>query len=229
MRLPGPLLPATMLERVNRFALWAECEGARRYVHVPNSGRLGELLYPGATLLLRPRPPSADRKTTHQVALARFDELWVSVDSRLAPRLCAEFLTAHPRLLGTVRAVRYEVTHGASRLDLQVATSRGEWLIETKSVTLAHAGRGYFPDAPTVRGVKHLRELAALARTGGLAAAVFVVQRPDVTAVSPNAATDPEFAAALGEAREAGVKLIALTCTVTPEAIAAVRAVPVRV
>lgn len=229
MRLAGPLEPALVLHRPNRFALWADQEGQRLYAHVPNSGRMAELLYPGAPVLLRPQPYSPDRKTTHQVALARCGDLWVSIDSRLAPRLCAEFLAAHPRLLGTMREVRCEVTRGASRLDLQVETSRGSWLIETKSVTLSRAGRGFFPDAPTLRGVKHLRELAGVAREGGRAAVVFVAQRPDVDAISPNTATDPDFAVALREARDAGVRLLALVCEVTPEAITAVRHVPVRV
>jgi sugar fermentation stimulation protein A len=228
MRLPTPLVSATMIERPNRFALWAEAAGQPVYAHVPNSGRLRELLHPGAQLRLQPTPGDG-RKTSHRVVLARYGRLWVSVDSHLAPRLLSEYLLQDPEALGPVREVRTEVRHGASRFDLLVRTDRGVWMVETKSVTLARDGLGLFPDAPTVRGARHLRELAAIARTGALAAVAFVAQRHDITAVAPNVAADPDFAAALADAAAARVRLLAVTCRVTTRAITPVRLVPVLV
>lgn len=228
MRLPGPLVPAQMISRPNRFALWANADGQQHYVHVPNSGRMRELLYPGAPIRLRAMPGDS-RRTSHQVVLAQEGRTWVSIDSRLAPALLLEYLGRHPEALGTVSETRAEVAHGASRFDLEVRTDRGLWMIETKSVTLCRAGRGLFPDAPTERGTKHLRELAAIARTGGNAAVVFVVQRGDARSVAPNEATDPRFAAALREGIAAGVQALALVCGVTTTAIIPRAIVPVEI
>jgi sugar fermentation stimulation protein A len=217
-----------MIARPNRFALWAEVAGQVVYAHVPNSGRLRELLYPGAQLRLLPTPGDG-RKTSHRVVLARHGRLWVSVDSHLAPRLLSEYLLQDPEVLGPVREVRGEVRHGTSRFDLLVSSDRGIWMVEAKSVTLARHGLGLFPDAPTVRGARHLRELATIARSGARAAVAFVAQRPDITAVAPNVAADPDFATALSDAAAAGVRLFAVTCRVTTRAVAPVRLVPVLV
>lgn len=227
MRLPAPLLPATMLSRPNRFALWADLAGKRVYAHVPTSGRMGELLYPGAPVLLRERPQAAG-VTTHEVVLAREGRHWVSIRAGLAPGLLAEYLRAHPELLGPAEQIRFEVTCGHSRFDLLVTTPDGEWLIETKSVTLCRHGVGLFPDAPTLRGARHLRELAAHAAGGGRAAAVFVAPRADAQAVAPNVVTDPDFGEALTEAAEAGVRLLALNCRVSQKAIVPHELIPVR-
>lgn len=226
MRLTGPLIPAQMISRPNRFALWAELDGCRVYAHVPNSGRMRELLYPGAPIYLRAMP-AQDRRTSHQLVLAREGRTCVSIDSRLAPALLVEYLSQHPEVLGAVTETRTEVAHGASRLDLELRTDRGTWFVETKSVTLCRAGRGLFPDAPTERGTKHLHELAQVARTGGKAAVVFVVQRRDARSVAPNEATDPRFAVALREAATAGVRVLAIVCKVTRASVTPEKMVPV--
>ncbi|NPV48158.1 MAG: DNA/RNA nuclease SfsA [Armatimonadetes bacterium] len=226
MRLPRPLIPAQMIARPSRFALWADVNGQQCYVHVPNSGRMRELLYPGAPVCLR-ETPGDGRRTTHRLVLARQGRTWVSVDSRLAPALLLEYLRLHPEVLGAVSHARREVAYGASRFDLELHTSRGIWVVETKSVTLCRNDRGLFPDAPTERGARHLCELAQIARAGGQAAVVFVVQRSDARSVAPNEATDPRFSTALREASAAGVLPLALVCRVTAKAVTPHAFVPV--
>ncbi|MDH7571350.1 MAG: DNA/RNA nuclease SfsA, partial [Armatimonadota bacterium] len=98
-----------------------------------------------------------------------------------------------------------------------------------KSVNLVAAGVALFPDAPTRRGARHGRALAHLARAGHLAAMVFVVQREDAVVLRPYAGVDADFAAALGEARAAGVRLRAVRCRVTPAGVLPVGAIPVDV
>lgn len=92
-------------------------------------------------------------------------------------------------------------------------------LVEVKSVTLCVNGKGLFPDAPTVRGARHVRELAGAVSAGYRAYVVFIAQRDDIQTVSPNPRTDPKFAAALAEATGAGVRLLAYRCKVTPKEI----------
>jgi sugar fermentation stimulation protein A len=184
MHLPQPLQSATMLHRPHRFGVWADIDGREVYAHVPNSGRLRELLYPGAPLLLHP-VDAPGRKTTHEVVLARQGRFWVAIDSRPAPTLWLACCHGPARPLGDIITARREVTVGSSRFDLQIETADKTWLIETKSVTLSRSGHGFFPDAPTLRGTRHVRELTRLAAEGQPTAVVFVALRADITQLSP--------------------------------------------
>ena len=94
-----------------------------------------------------------------------------------------------------------------------------KYLLEVKGCTLERGGIGYFPDAPTGRGVKHLNELARAAREGFRAAAAFVIQMDGVAEVRPNTETHPAFAEALTDAQAAGVRVLALPCHVEPDEI----------
>ncbi len=186
-------------------------DGRRVIAHLADPGRLRELLVPGARLRLRPAR-GANRKTAYTVALVRAPgkrPVWVSVDTSLPNRLAADLL-ADGRVRGIARAlgVEREVRHGSSRFDFRVRPhSGGAILVEVKSVTLVVDGIARFPDAPTVRGARHVRELEEFVRAGGRAAVVFIVQREDARAVATNPETDPEFARALASARTAGVLL----------------------
>jgi len=129
--------------------------------------------------------------------------------------------------LPRARVIRREVPLGGSLIDFQIEGSFGRALVEVKSATLVSAGRALFPDAPTARGTRHVRELIAHRREGGLAFLVFVVQRSDATSLSPHAGHDPAFAAALLEAEQAGVMILAFTCEVRPKGITLDRRIPV--
>lgn len=227
MRLPGPLHAARFVARPNRFAIVAERDGVELYCHIANPGRMRELLLPGVTLWLH-STPGEGRKTQHEVVLVAGPDGLVCLDSRLPPGLFVEAYHRGlvPELGGGCEMLR-EVRVGGSRLDLLAECDTGPWLVETKSCTLVEEGAGLFPDAPTLRGQRHLRELAEQSRAGWRCAVAFVVQRSDAETVGPNDRTDPEFGRALREAAASGVLLLALVCEVSFEAVEAMRRVPV--
>ncbi len=225
-----PLLKARFLSRPNRFATWALLgEGEDPvYCHMPNPGRMLELLRPGVELWLRERPEEA-RLTTHEAVLARRGRGLVCLDSRLPPGLFLEAVAAGlvPEV-GALLGVRREVNFGRSRLDLALETAEGDWLVETKSCTLVQGGVARFPDAPTVRGARHMAELMAAREAGVVAAVAFMIQLRDAERFEPNDATDPAFGAALRQAAAAGVQLFAILCPVTRRGVMPVRRIPVR-
>jgi sugar fermentation stimulation protein A len=191
-------------------------------------GRLKELLIPGAAMRLRQAPREASRSTRYTVALVRSAEsphAWVSVDSARANRL-AEDLLSRGRVpgIGGGWTLRREFPVGRSRFDflLRREGERGV-LVEVKSPSLVVKGVARFPDAPTVRGARHLRELESAVRAGGRALVLFIVQREDARSVAPNAATDPAFARALVSAERAGVTLRAARFHLAPSGRATFR------
>ena len=228
MKLHPELVEARFLTRLNRFAALMELDGREVMVHVANSGRLGELLEPGRRMLLAPAP-GEHRKTQFDLALVDLDSTLVSADSRLPNALVAEALEQGDLPpFADYPQVRREVTYGESRLDLMLEGAGGRCYLETKSVTLVvDEGVAQFPDAPTYRGVKHLRTLSQAVADGHRAAAVFVVQRSDARSLTPHDTADPEFGAALRSAHAAGVEVYAYRCQVTPEEIRLADPIPV--
>lgn len=235
MNWPGKLEQASFVRRDNRFRAWVEHEGELISAHVANSGRLGELLTPGTAVWIRRHDRGSERKTASDLALVAYAGVLVSIDARLPNKLLAEALAANtvPQLAGYGR-VTPEVMVGSSRLDFLLSDGSGSqhgrrcW-VETKSVTLVEEGTALFPDAPTERGLRHLRELMALHQQhGDRVAVVFVVQRPDATAFAPHPTADPAFAAALLEASQAGVEVYAWRCRVDLAGIALAEPAPVQ-
>ncbi len=241
MRFP-PLLQARFVRRLNRFAATVSLDGREVTVHVANSGRMRELLQPGALCYLTEQP-GAHRKTAYDLALVATDRrgsdavrepaaaygagsgvpqdgILVCADTRLPNALVWEAWRdgTLPHFAG-YETGRREVRYHDSRLDLVLASAEGQCFIEVKSVTLVQDGVARFPDAPTDRGRKHVATLVRAVEEGHRAAAVFVIQRDDATGLSPYDANDPEFGEALREAVAAGVEAYAFTCLVTPEAI----------
>jgi sugar fermentation stimulation protein A len=217
--IPQPeLLEGVFLERMNRFVGMVDVGGQSGPAHIPCSGRLRELLFPGSTIYVTPMP--AGKRTQYRIHLARCGETLVSVDSLLPNRLMYHALTqqALPQF-EQYREIKREVGWGESRFDLCLKVDEGICFIEVKSVTLVEDGRAKFPDAPSERGRKHLQELTRAVTLGFRAAVIFVVQRDDARIFSPNPDTDPLFARALGRAASAGVEIYALACTVTKEAV----------
>ncbi len=231
-----PLIPAVFVRRPNRFVVEAKLPaGELVSAHLADPGRLKELLLPGALLRLRPVPEEKPRKTRYTVALVRSQDRpcrWVSVDTSLPNRL-AEKLLEENRIPGMPECgeLRREVTRGRSRFDFLITGADGvETLVEVKSVTLVQNGVARFPDAPTARGARHVRELTGIVREGGKAAVLFVVQRDDAEMVEPNTDTDPEFAEALRQAAESGITLRAVRYGLKADGVAIFQGeLPVRV
>ena len=220
MELGLDLVEGRFLERLNRFAALIEVAGQEVQCHVANSGRMRELFVPGCRVLLKPRS-GKHRKTQFDLALVDMGSGLSSADARLPNPLVAEALDlgSLPQFHGYPQ-VRREVTFGESRLDLLLEGPKGRCYIETKSVTLVIDAVGLFPDAPTIRGAKHMGSLAQAVAAGHRAAAVFVVQRDDATAFATNDEADPDFGVAFREAVAAGVEAFAYNCRVSERAIA---------
>ncbi|MBQ7850842.1 MAG: DNA/RNA nuclease SfsA [Clostridia bacterium] len=214
------------LYRVNRFVATCELHGEQITVHVKNTGRLGELLLPDAAVWLE-HSDTPGRKTAYDLVAVENRSYVVNIDSQAPNRLVHEWIGAGGWGEG-IEALRGEVTHGYSRYDFGYSRNRTPGLIEVKGVTLFDdEGTAYFPDAPTERGVRHLRGLIAAARSGMETGVCFVLQREDVLRLKPNDKTHPAFGQALREASDAGVRIVAAVCRVTPDSAEITHTVPV--
>lgn len=225
---PQPLLCAAFLRRENRFRATVLMDGREVSAHVPNSGRLGELLIPGATCYLSPSP-SPQRRTAYDLRLVAEGQTLVSIDARLPNSLFADALRqGRLSAFSSYQKWQAEARHGDSRLDFLLRDGAGRRLwVETKSVTLIQNATALFPDAPTARGVKHIRALQDVVLAGDQAAVVFIVQRDDAECFAPHPSADPLFARSLTKAIRHGVQARAYRCQVTFEGIAITEEIPV--
>lgn len=227
-----PLVEGRFIKRLNRFAALVDVDRREYLAHIPNSGRLGELLVPGYRVLLAPAPTrterKAARKTAYDLALVDTGGALASADARLPNRLVAEALAAGqlPQFAG-YPDIRPESTFGDSRLDFRLSGPAGVCYIETKSVTLVEDGTALFPDAPTLRGVKHLHSLITAQADGCAAAVIFVIQRADAHAFTPHDAADPLLGQTLRQAVTAGVSAYAYRCHLDEQSITLADAIPV--
>jgi len=207
------------VRRLNRFAAEVAVGGITEIAHVKNSGRLKELLVPGAEIILE-RPANLQRKTKYSVIAAKKNGAWVNVDSQAPNAVVHEALLAGriPEI-SPVTHVKREVSWGGSRFDLYFEGGGRKGFIEVKGVTLEQDGVALFPDAPTERGAKHIRELAAAVQAGYAGIAFFLLQRNDCRAFSPHEQMDKPFAGALRQAAQAGVQIVAYDSVVTEDEI----------
>ena len=211
----GRLVPATFVGRPNRFLVIARRRGRTVRAACRDPGRLRELLVAGTPLLLA-RAPRTGRRTRYTVVLAGQGRRWVSVVPALANDLLAAAIARGGAPgLSRARVLQREVARGGSRFDFLIRHRGRLLLTEVKSATLVRGGRALFPDAPTRRGTRHLRELTALRGHGVDALVVFVVQRPDARSFAPCREIDPVFAQALTRAARAGVRFLAYTCRIS--------------
>ena len=204
---------AKFIDRPNRFIAHVELDGSVETVHVKNTGRCRELLVPGCTVYLE-KGTNPNRKTAYDLIAVEKGSSLINMDAQAPNKVFAEWAAAGG-FLSDVTAIRPEYTYGGSRLDFCVETEGRLHLVEVKGVTLEENGNALFPDAPTERGVKHIRELQRAAETGLDAVLFFVVQIRDIHSVAPNDATHPAFGEALREAAAHGVRVLAYDCDVT--------------
>ncbi len=205
------IVKANFISRPNRFIAQVDIDGQENTVHVKNTGRCRELLLPGCTVYLE-KSDNPNRKTQYDLVAVDAEVGLVNIDSQAPNAVVKEWLATQG-----YDVVIPEYKYGNSRIDFYMESGDDRYLMEVKGCTLIKDGIGYFPDAPTERGVKHLRELAAATKLGYKAMIAFVIQVEGISEVRPNVDTHPEFGVALEEAKAAGVQVIFLQCSVSPD------------
>lgn len=218
-----PVLTGTFLERPNRFI--ARIQLSDRQIveaHVPNTGRMRELLVPGAIVKCAFHP-SPKRKTAYTLLAVFFNGVWVCVYAAMANALAETYVKKCPG----VTQVKREVKWGNSRFDLGLVYHGRSALYEVKSVNLVTGRTAMFPDAPTVRGSKHLTELIAAQKQGYHVGVLFIVMREDADSLIPNSATDPVFTDYLHQCIDRGADVKALRCIIKNDEIKIDSEIPV--
>ena len=202
--------------RPNRFIAMVELNGETEVCHVKNTGRCRELLVPGARVWCQ-KQDKPQRKTKYDLISVEKNGRIINMDSQAPNAAVKEWLAGGG--LGDVSELKAESKWGTSRFDFSFVKDGRRCFLEVKGVTLENDGVCAFPDAPTVRGARHLQELSELAEQGFGAYVLFVIQMADVRFLHPNDATDPAFGAALREAAAAGVQVMAMDCAVTKDSM----------
>ena len=205
-------LRAKFIERPNRFEAFVEIEGVRELVHVKNTGRCTGVLLPGVDVVLE-QSDNPNRKTKYDlIAAYKPDFGIINLDSQAPNKVAREWLERQDYDL-----IKPEYTYGKSRIDFYMEKNGEKYLCEVKGCTLEIGGIGYFPDAPTDRGVKHLQELSGAVADGYHTMIAFVIGMNGITEVRPNADIHPEFAEAFYEAVEKGVEVIFIPCIINED------------
>lgn len=244
------VMAGRFIARPNRFIAHVEIAGQEEIVHVKNTGRCKELLVPGATVYVQ-HFPEGKRKTKYDlIAVEKAVEslpvhgvaeksgvihstptnkkrtLLINMDSQAPNKVVQEWLVAREPF-GKITYLKPECKHGDSRFDFYLETETRKMFIEVKGVTLEENGVVMFPDAPTERGVKHVQELCHCLKEGYEAAIIFVVQMSGMRYFTPNRRTHLAFAEALERAEACGVRMLALSCAVTPDSLAINGEIPI--
>lgn len=219
------IVEARFLSRPNRFIAVVDIEGEKVTVHVKNTGRCRELLTEGCTVYLE-RSDNPNRKTAYDLVAVKKSELLINMDSQVVNCAAGEWLSKGI-LFSESAVIKQEFTCGESRFDFYIEDGERKAFLEVKGVTLEKDGTALFPDAPTERGVKHLRHLSRLCREGYEAYVLFVIQMKGVHSFYPNDEMHREFGDALRDAKKSGVKIIAADCMITPDSIEIDTEIPV--
>ena len=219
------MVPGIFINRPNRFIAHVQIDGQTQICHVKNTGRCRELLPPGAQVWCQ-EFDSPTRKTKYDLITVQKGHRLINMDSQAPNAAAKEWLAGGG--LGPVTELRAETTKGGSRFDFSFKLEGKPCFLEVKGVTLENDGVCAFPDAPTQRGVKHLKELTALAKEGYGTYVLFVIQMADVKYLQPNDATDPAFGQALREAQAAGVTVLAMDCAVSESTMQLRLRVPIK-
>ena len=213
------------LSRPNRFIAMVEAEGSQAKAHVKNTGRCRELLIPGTKVFLQ-KHSNPERKTKYSLIGVMKGDVMVNMDSQAPNHVVREWLEQggiyqNPDLIAAERK------YGGSRFDFYIEGDGKKAFVEVKGVTLEEEGIARFPDAPTERGVKHVKELMKCIEEGYEAYIIFVIQMKGTWRFEPNDKRHPEFGTALREAGQAGVHIQALDCRVGIASLVIYQPVPV--
>lgn len=221
----------TFVARDNRFV--ARCRlvtGEEVVVHVKNTGRGKEVLIEGVPVILQ-YWDNPKRKTKYDLIAVKKQEQWINIDSQIPNRLAYEGMLDGriqlPHLQGTIVLLRREVKYGQSKFDFYFETDQGETgFVEVKGMTLENERVGAFPDAPTIRGLKHVNELIQAKKIGYYAAVLFMIQFENVDVATIHRQMQPALADAIKEAQSVGVEVIAYNCQVNQGEIQLLSEVP---
>lgn len=212
-------------KRINRFIAEVEVEGQVQRVHVKNTGRCKELFISGRKIYLQ-KSDNPNRKTKYSLISIYKDDELINIDSQVPNQVIYDGVL-HDQLLGFCPTfLKREQTYGHSRFDLYYENEGVKGYIEVKGVTLENQGVAMFPDAPTTRGAKHVKELIQGQREGFVNYIVLLIQLKNVTYFRPNWQTDPDFAKALVAAEAAGVAIKCFTSTITANSIEVLSSLP---
>ncbi|NSB17248.1 DNA/RNA nuclease SfsA [Clostridium beijerinckii] len=211
------ILKGKFILRPNRFIAYVEIDGNEEVCHVKNTGRCKELLTPNATVFIQ-KNDNPKRKTKFSLIGVVKGDRMINMDSQVTNKVVHEWILKG-NLLKDVTLIKPEAKYKNSRFDFYVETKHKKIFIEVKGVTLENNGIVKFPDAPTERGVKHLRELIGCVREGYDAYVIFVIQMKDVVHFEPNVETHKEFGDTLKYAKENGVNIVAVDCLVDEDSI----------
>jgi sugar fermentation stimulation protein A len=222
----GKVCEGIFISRPNRFIAHVNINGHIEICHVKNTGRCKELLVPDARVILQ-ETDKANRKTKYDVISVWKGDRLINMDSQAPNRAFLEYLQSG-RYIDGITHIKPEAKHGDSRFDFYVEAGKRKLFIEVKGVTLEENGVVLFPDAPTLRGVKHLNELAECVRAGYEAHVIFVVQMANVRYFTPNNKTHSDFGQALSRAVAAGVKAAAFDCKVGLDSLTIGDFVPIK-
>lgn len=220
------MLEARFVARPNRFIAHIEVNGREEVCHVKNTGRCRELLIPGCTIYVQ-HHDNEKRKTKYSLIAVKKGELLINMDSQAPNKVVEEWLKEN-KPFGEMTMLKPEYTYGDSRFDFYLETAGKKMFIEVKGVTLEEDGVVKFPDAPTERGVKHVRELGELIDAGYACAIIFVVQMSGMKYFTPNWQTHAEFGEALQKAQNAGVQIYAYECEVAIDSLKITKEIPVK-
>ncbi|MBQ7117804.1 MAG: DNA/RNA nuclease SfsA [Clostridia bacterium] len=224
----GKIQKARFISRPNRFVALVSIGGSETAVHVKNTGRCRELLTEGAEVWLE-KSSNPDRKYQYSLVTVKKGDRMVNMDSQAPNKAVGEWLSAEGGPFTDVKLIKPECKYGKSRFDFYVEYADKKAFIEVKGVTLENDGAVSFPDAPTERGSKHLRELCGCIREGYEAYVIFVIQMKGVLYFTANSCHDPVFARTLSQAYNEGVKILAYDCLVTEDEIKIGNSVEVKI
>jgi len=228
LKIDKKTIRARFIHRPNRFQAYVDIDGEETMVHVPNTGRCREILVPGTTVVLR-EENGENRKTKYDLIAGYKQEKIINIDSQIPNKVVEEALAAG-RIAGLEKygKIEREKTYGSSRFDFRLTDEMdNSYFLEVKGVTLEEGRVAMFPDAPTERGRKHLRELIGAGRCGGGAGVLFLIQMRDADCFRPHDERDGLFGEALREAAGSGVDLFAYNCEVGEDHITLLDRVPI--
>ncbi|QUI20965.1 DNA/RNA nuclease SfsA [Vallitalea pronyensis] len=213
------MVEGIFLERPNRFIAKVLIEGQLETVHVKNTGRCKEILIKGTKIFLQ-KSNNPNRKTKYSLISAYKDKLLINIDSQVPNDVVYEAIISHkiPELQH-LHVVKREQKYKNSRFDMYFEGENRKGFVEVKGVTLEKEGLAMFPDAPTERGTKHVKELIDAMKEGYEGYVFLLIQMAGINKFVPNVKTDPKFSAALKQAKDAGIHILCYNCYVTDDAI----------